>query len=174
MMKAFFIKNKYGLWILSAALVFICYQLALKKTVEDWQLNNRLKTQLNNAGDLSYQPAYLERKNDNLSRLVKSYSADTANFRSDIIDRIASVAAEGKVKVTSVPLPDVGSPDERLIMQQLVLEGTYAALMMTAQKLYALQGIGIVRSVMLKMPPRSQSPQKKLLVMQVYIAAIRR
>ncbi|TFF36212.1 hypothetical protein [Mucilaginibacter psychrotolerans] len=174
MMKAFFITNKYGLWILSAALLLISYQLALKKTVEAWQLNNRLKAQSDNAGDLSYQPAYLERKNDNLNKLIKSYSADTADFRSDIIDKVASVAAEEKVKLTSVPLPDVIPQDEHLITQQLVLEGSYTALMRTVQKLYALQGIGLVRSVTLKMPTQRQSSKNKPLVMQVYIAAIRR
>ncbi|AMR33708.1 hypothetical protein A0256_20865 [Mucilaginibacter sp. PAMC 26640] len=173
MLKDFFIKGKYGLIVAAVILLAISYQLALKKTIAAWQLNSRLRQQVSQAGDLSFQPGYLDRKNKNLEQLVKSYTIDSANFRSGIINNVALVAETEKVKVTAIPVRDISLQSERLMMQQLELAGTYPALMKACQKLYSLPGIGLVRSVTLKKPAQTQSKNTDEVLMDVYITAIR-
>ncbi|HEY2580428.1 MAG TPA: hypothetical protein VGI43_01400, partial [Mucilaginibacter sp.] len=142
---------------------------AFKKTIEAWQINKRLKSQLTQAADLSYQPAYLERKSNNLSLIINHYKTDTVAFRSNIISTISLIAEKENVKLSEVPVQDPAYHTDQFIIQKLSFEGGFFALTKVLNQLLATGGIGLVRSVTFKiMGTKANSDESKKLVMEIY------
>src|SRR5579863_7541671 len=106
MLKQFNIKKEYGLVAASILLLLIAYQFAFKKTIEAWQLHRDLKRQVQQSGDISVQPGYLERKQRNLDKIISLYQADSVNFRSNNLSTISSVAGLDDVRLSEVPSQD--------------------------------------------------------------------
>src|SRR5471030_199213 len=100
MLKNLIYKKEY--WLVAGAIVLllVCYQLSFKETIQAFELNDRLKTQLNQASDLSYQPGYLERKAQNLDRLLNRYQMDSLALRCNTIASIASMVEKYGVKLS--------------------------------------------------------------------------
>ncbi|HEY8782400.1 MAG TPA: hypothetical protein VIM16_12325 [Mucilaginibacter sp.] len=170
MLKQIPVKKEYLLIAASIILLLLCYQLAFKKTIEAWQINKHLKTQIAQAADLSYQPAYLERKNNNLSKIISLYKTDTVIFRSNTISAIASIAEKENVKLSEVPLQDAMYHTDKLIIQKLDFEGDFFALTKVFNRLQATRGIGMVRSAAYKMTGlRAGNDDVKKLIFEVYL-----
>ncbi|MBD1363820.1 hypothetical protein IDJ77_08350 [Mucilaginibacter sp. ZT4R22] len=172
MIKRFFIYNKLGLPVLSIALMLICYQLALKKTLEAWQAHRQLVLQQNETAGLSTEPGYLTRKNLNLNRLIAAYRVDTLNFRNTAITQIALIAQQHGAKLVAVPVNTLVLGDGQVLVNQVRLEGDFFSLLKTAQKLYELPGTGFLRSVSIKKFDAYQANAKSRLYMDVYITAL--
>lgn len=167
------IKKEYLLVAATALLLLICYQLAFKRTLEAWQTNRQLKAQLAQAADLSYQPAYLERKNNNLARIIDCYQADTAAFRSNSISTIASIAEKEQVKLSEVPVQNPLYHTDRFIIQKLNFEGNFFTLAKMLNQLQALKGIGIVRSADYKTTENRSGPgSARKLMLEVYLETV--
>lgn len=150
MIKAGLIKKEYLLLGGSVVVLIICYQLAIKKTVEAWQLRKQLTSQLAQSSNVNFQPGYSERRNANISRILSLYKADTVNFRSNIISRISSIAEKENVKLSEVPVEDPALHHNQLIVQKLAFEGDYFALIKTLNELQKTSGIGMIRSIGLR------------------------
>jgi len=170
MLKQLPLKKEYLLVAAAILLLLISYQLAFKKTIEAWQLNTGLKHQLAQSTDVSYQPGYLERKNANLSNILKLYKADTVDFRSNIIGTISAIAEKENVKLTGVPTQDPFYHTPQFIIQKLDFEGDYFALIKTLKQLQGAKGIGLVRAVTFKTSViNSSSDKAKKLLLEVYL-----
>src|SRR5260221_6065529 len=128
MLKQLPLKKEYLLIAAAIVLLLLSYQLAFKKTIEAWQINKHLKAQLFEATNLSYQPAYLERKNKNLTNIIGHYKTDTVAFRSNIISTISSIAEKENVKLSEVPVRDPLYDTDQFIIQKLNFEGSFFAL----------------------------------------------
>jgi len=144
------IKKEYLLLAASLVMLIICYQLALKKTIEAWHEHKQLTSKLAQSSNLNFQPGYSERKNANISRILNLYKADTINFRSNIISRISSIAEKANVKLYEVPVEDPALHNSKLIVQSLAFEGDYFALIKTLNELQKTSGIGMIRSIDIK------------------------
>lgn len=174
MLKQIPIKKEYLLIAASVILLLLCYQLAFKKTLAAWQINKQLKAQLAQAADLSYQPAYLERKNKNLSKIINGYKTDTMAFRSNTISAIASIAEKEDVKLSEVPLQDPLYHTDRFIIQKLNFEGGFFALTKVLNQLQAASGIGGGRAATYRVTGlRSGADETKKLVLEVYLETSR-
>jgi hypothetical protein len=170
MLKQLPLKKEYLLIAAAIVLLLLSYQLAFKKTIEAWQINKRLKEQLIRATDLSYQPAYLERKNKNLTNIINRYKTDTVAFRSNIISSISSIAEKENVKLSEVPVQDPLYHTNQFIIQKLNFEGSYFALTKVLKQLQARSGIGMVRSVTYKaINVKSNKDEAKKLIIEVYL-----
>jgi hypothetical protein len=170
MFKQNLLKKEYLLVAATLVLLLISYQLAFKKTAEAWQLNNHLKTQLAQSTDVSYQPQYAERKNNNLGKLINLYKADTANFRSNVISIISSVAEKENVKLSEVPSQDLLYHTAQFIIQKLNFEGDYFSLIKVLNRLQSTKEIGMVRAVNFKtIAIPSNADKGKKLVLEVYM-----
>ncbi|CAN5123014.1 hypothetical protein BH09BAC6_BH09BAC6_35640 [soil metagenome] len=168
------IKKEYLLIAATVVLLFICYRVAFAKTAEAWQLNRQLKTQLAQATDLSYQPEYLERKRNNLAKIINLYKADTIDFRSNIISTIASIAEKENVKLTEVPTQDPFYHTDKFIIQKLSFSGDYFALSKVLNQLQAAKGIGIARGAAFKtMRNRSNGNDINKLILEVYLEILK-
>jgi len=167
------IKKPYLLPAGTAILLLICYQLALKKTLAAWQVSRQLKAQVLRSADLTYQPAYLERKNANLGKLLARFRADTLAFRSSVISALSAMAEKEHVKLSEVPLQNPQYHTDRFTIQKLTFEGDFFALLKVLHQLEAMPGTGLVRSADVRQVilRGGNTPVKKL-VMDVYIEVL--
>lgn len=174
MLKQFPLKKEYLLIAAAIVLLLLSYQLAFKKTMEAWQINKHLKVQLFEATNLSYQPAYLERKDKNLTGIINRYKTDTVAFRSNSISAISSIAEKENVKLSEVPVQDPLYHTDQFIIQKLNFEGSFFALTKVLNQLQAKSGIGLVRSATYKsIKARSNTDQGKKLILEVYLETVK-
>jgi hypothetical protein len=167
------VKKEYLMAAGTAILLLFCYQLAFKKTMDAWQINRQLKARVARAADLSYQPAYLERKNSNLARIVARYKTDTLAFRSSSINTIAAIAAQEQVKLSAVPVQTPFYHADQFSVQKLGFEGGFFALEKVLSQLQASNGIGMVRSADFKLVEvRAGSKPVRKLVLEVYLETV--
>lgn len=170
MLKNIPLKKEHLLIAASLIAIIICYELAFKKTIAAWQLNKQLNTQLIQASDLSVQPAYLERKNSNLSKIITLYKTDTVAFRSNVISIIAGLAEKENVRLSEVPLQDPLYHTERFIIEKLDFEGDFFSLTKVLEQLQSTPKIGMLRSAAYKsIGLKSNSDENKKLVLEVYL-----
>jgi hypothetical protein len=163
--------KKEHLFVIAAILVCVlCYRLAFQKTIEAWQIHQQLSKQLAAAGDLSDQPAYLERKQANLSKIIGLYRADTVAFRSNIISTISGIAENDGVKLSEVPAQDPLYNTDKLIIQKLSFEGSFFSMTKVLQQLQSTTGIGMVRSFTYhSVGIKFGNDQSKKLILEVYM-----
>jgi hypothetical protein len=168
MLKQLPVKKEYLFVASVIVLLLISYQLAFKKTVEAWQISKQLKAQIAQASDLSIQPAYLDRKNANLSKIIGFYKTDTIAFRNNIISTISSIAEKEHVKLSEVPLQDPLYHNDKFIVQKLSFEGGSFALIKVLDQLEKTRGIGISRSVSFKKMKSNLNTNMDKLSLDVY------
>lgn len=174
MLKQLPVKKGYLLIAGAVVLLWLSYQLAIKKTIEAWQANRQLKAQLDQAAGLSYQPAYLERKDANLTAIIRQYETDTTAFRSNAVGAIAAIAEKEQVKLSEVPLQDPLYHTDHFIVQKLDFEGSFTALTRVLDQLQHTGGIGMVRSAVYKVnAARANGDEVKKLVLEVYLETIK-
>lgn len=162
--------------LIAAALLLLLagYHFAIRPTIEAWQARNQLKAQLAQSSNLSYQPAYLERKNNNLNKLLNLYHADTTAFRSNIINNIATIAEKENVKLTQVPVQDASYNTDHFIIERLDFEGNYISLATTITQLQSTDGVGQIRSLGWRVTGiKSASDEHKKLTLEVYMEICR-
>jgi len=174
MLKQLPIKKEYLLLAGTVLLLVISYQLAFKRTVDAWQLHNRLKKQLATSVSLTDQPVYLERKNHNLDQIIDLYKTDTTTFRSNAISSIVSIAEKENVKLSEVPTQDPMFHSGSFIIQKLDFEGDYFALTKTYNQLQSAKDLGVAGSAIFKVVEmRSSTDDVKKLVMEVYLETVK-
>ncbi|WP_426672072.1 hypothetical protein ACPPVU_12655 [Mucilaginibacter sp. McL0603] len=169
MKKLLITKKRWALPIGAIILFLFCYQVAFKKSLEAWRLHTSLAKTLAASGDVSATPDFEQKKSRNLDRIIDLYKADTADFRSNILARIAAIAGNENVKLTDVPTRGQGSADGHLHIQRLGFEGDYFSLMKTLMRLEQAKGIGMIRSATLKVSTPADGTEKmKKTVLSVY------
>jgi len=172
MLKQLPFKKQYLLTGATIVLLLLSYQFAFKRTIEAWQINKNLKTQIARSSDLSLQPAYLERKSNNLNKILSLYKTDTVAFRSNIISTISLIAEKQGVKLSDVPLQNALYRSDKYIIQKLSFEGGYFSMVKVLDQLQNSPGIGTLRSVTLKLQKaNSNSSESSNIIMDVYFAA---
>jgi hypothetical protein len=160
MLKQLPFKKQYLLIGSTIVLLLLSYQFSFKRTIEAWQINKNLKTQMARSYDLSLQPAYVERKSNNLNKILSLYKTDTVAFRSNIISTISLIAEKEGVKLSDVPLQNALYRSDKYIIQKLSFEGGYFALVKVLNELQGLKEIGQVRSFAFKVDVRSGDTRK--------------
>jgi len=174
MLKQIPVKKEYLLIAATLILLLVSYRFAYKNTIEAWALNKELIIKLAQSNDLSYQPGYLERQEANLNKIVNSYKADTALFRSNIISTIAAIAEKENVKLTGVPVQDAAYHTDHFIVEKLEFEGDFFSLVKVADQLQNTQNIGIMRCEDFKtISDRSGTNEVKKLVLEIYLEILR-
>ena len=170
MLKNILYKKEFGLIAGTMVLLFVCYELAFKETIQAFGVNAQLKTQLNQVSDLSYQPGYLERKARNLDMILNQYQMDSLALRGNTIASIASMVEKTGAKVSEVPVQDPAFNTAHFIIQQLNFEGNYTSLVKALNLLETNGGTGIPRSVILKsIDKRPADEGSEKIVMEVFL-----
>jgi hypothetical protein len=174
MLKKLTLKKEYGLIAATILLLLVSYQLAFKKTLEAWQLNSSLKAQLSRSADVSFQPAYIKRKGNNLDKIINQYKADTTGFRSNIIATLSALAEKEHVRLTEVPSQDPIYHTDHFIIQKLDFEGDFFSLVKVLNRLQTGSGFGVPRAAVFKVSGiRSNTDENKKLVLEIYLQIVR-
>jgi hypothetical protein len=170
MLKKKTLKKEHLFFIAAILFCIICYRLAFKKTIEAWQIHLQLSKQLAVTDDLSDQPAYLERKQINLSKILGLYRADTVAFRSNIISTISGIAEKDGVKLSEVPVQEPSYNTDKFIIQKLSFEGSFFTMTKVLQQLQSTTAIGMIRSFTFRsVGLKSSNDQTKKLILEVYM-----
>jgi hypothetical protein len=172
-MNRLYIKKEYLLMAGTLLACLACYQLAFKRTVAAWQLNQQLKARLAQSSDVSNQPGYTARKNANLDRVLELYQADSINFRSNTISQIAQIAEAGQVKLAEVPYDNQVYANSWFLIQKLDFEGDYFSLMRVFQQLEQRHEAGIIRSAAFRAKRGTDPEKEKKIVMVLYFESIK-
>lgn len=149
MLKNIAFKREYLLLGSAILLLVVAYRLAFRKTIEQWQLHSQLEARMANTGNTDYQPAYLSRKNANLSRIIRRYKADTSLFRNTSVTQVSLIAQRNGAKLVNIPSQDMEQDTGKIILEKLELTGDYFSLLKTAAVLNRTPDIGWLRSVSL-------------------------
>jgi hypothetical protein len=165
------IKNDYILIAAGILLLLAAWQFAFKKTIEAWKQHRSLAQQVLQAGDLSYQPGYLERKNHNLDKILNLYKADTLDFRSNELSKISLLAEQYNVKLSEVPSEDPVYHTAQSTIQKLAFEGDYFALVKTLNALEVKNDLGAMRTVGIAKPgnhlPTAQVKTRMIIYLEI-------
>ncbi|OOQ58324.1 hypothetical protein [Mucilaginibacter pedocola] len=155
--------NRYRkYWITAGTLLvlLLCYQLAFKKTIAASQLYSRLSQQVTANDGLSLQPAFLERQYQTITALASSYHVDTANYRTQLLSKLAPLADSCHITLINIPKSNT-SADGRITRQQIGAKGDFFSLL----RFYALaekqKGTGMASSVSWKKPDADNHTDKK-------------
>ena len=174
MLKNIAVKKEYLLIAGTILLLFASYQLAFKKTIEAWQLNSSLEKELSQSNDIAIQPDYLERKDKNLDKLIGLYKADTTALRNNLINSVSLLADKENVKLSEVPVQDVANISDYFIIERLQFEGDYFSLMKLSGRLQQENGIGMIKSEILKVSEVNTSTGKlKRLGLEVMLEMVK-
>lgn len=134
----------------SVLFLLVCYLLAFSPTLDAWQTNRRLQSQLLQSSDVTYQPGLLERKSKNLDSLLGRFRSDSLALRGNTISSIALNAVGEKVRLSEVPAEDPSFHTDQYIVERLSFKGDFAALVRALGSLENQRGIGVPRSVLIK------------------------
>ncbi len=168
------LKKDYLLALSTLLLLVISYQLAFKKTIEAWQIHKKLKSELAQSADLAVQPAYIERKNNNLSKVLGLYKADTVAFRNNTLNTIAAIAEKENVKLSAVPVQDPLFDHEKFTVQKLSFSGGYFALTKVFVQIEKTPGIGRIRSATYKiLNPQQAGGSDRTLSLELYFEIVK-
>ena len=174
MLKLIPIRKEHLLIIASILMFFISYQFSFKKTIEAWQINKRLKAQIETAGDLSVQPDYLKRKKANLDKIIGHYRVDTVSLRNNTLSTLSTVAEKEDVKLSEVPVQDPLYNTSKFIILKVSFEGDFFSLNKVFFQLQSSSNIGMLRSATYKAIKNQQSKAKDpRLMMEVYFEIIK-
>jgi hypothetical protein len=169
----------YKTYVLSLGcliLLWTGYQLALKKTWEAYLLHRQLSTQLGAASDISYPPAYLERKGQHLTELLGKYTSDTLSFKNKVISAVSPLAESGHCKVVAVS-SDVSSAFTTVDyqVQKVSLSGAYVPLVQLLQRIEASSQAGLVRSAVWHMVELHNGVRNsKQLILDIYLLDLKK
>ncbi|PTQ92460.1 hypothetical protein C8P68_11260 [Mucilaginibacter yixingensis] len=140
------IKKEYLLLAGTLLLLVISYRLAFQKTIEAWQLNNRLTKALIQQNDLSYQPGYLERKQHNLQQVISRYRIDSTTFRNNTLARLSEMASTNQCRIIELPSDAQETHAAKYIINKVVFEGDYAGLVKLLDAIEKAKDAGVLRS----------------------------
>jgi hypothetical protein len=168
MLKNINLKKEYLLIAGAMALLIASYQLAFRKTVEQWHLHSKLQSELNPSGNMGYQPGYYARKNENLNKIISHYKIDTSIFRVESVNSIAMIAQYNGTRLIDVPTTSIQTDTGNIIIERVKLEGDYFSLLKTGSVLSRTDGIGVLRAMSVwRVKAAGQAEQEKKLQMEV-------
>jgi hypothetical protein len=159
-----------------ALLLVLSYPFAFKKTMEAWQLNRELSLRAARASDLSVQPSYLERQQQNLSRALDLFRVDSLNYRSRLLQAVGGAAEAEKVRILELPEEPLNAYylSPLFSAHRISFEGDYFALERLLARLDTLPSLGFLRSAEFKAIERHTAlGTVKALTLQVYLEALR-
>jgi hypothetical protein len=175
MLKLIVNKKGYLLTFATLILLTISYLLAFKPTIEVWKNHSVLKQQLISSANPGIAPAYLERKNANLTKALAFFQVDTSLIRNNIINKIASIADNENVKLAEVPVQDPAYDTTNFTIEKLQFEGDYFSLMKFATKLQSTKGVGVIRSESWEsIISRNGEKVNNKLVLEIYLEVLKK
>ncbi|WP_311951028.1 hypothetical protein [Mucilaginibacter terrae] len=139
---------------------------AFSKTYSAWKLNRELSGKRANSNNMSYNPAYMERKFKNIEAITALYTADSTTYRNHVLSTVARLADAENIRVIEMPGTE-NQPNHRTgiyEVQKLGFEGDFFNFTRFYNRIQAASGIGRVRGAQYSLisQPTSTGTRKSL------------
>jgi hypothetical protein len=150
------IPKSYLLAGATALLWLLAVRMAFYPAWQAYQLHARLNQKLQAESTSSYQPALLQRKNDNLKAILTLYRADSTAYRNVMLTTLSAIAEKSGVTVTELPDYALESAlgSVKYDVHKVGLEGDFASLTKFYHAAEFAPNIGRIRSARYIMPDR--------------------
>lgn len=148
MEKTTLMKRSYLLAGATLILTVLSIWAAFAKTFTAWQLNQELNEKLLSSSSMKYNPAYMDRKMNNLEKIISLYSTDSITYRNHVLATVAKLADAENIRIVEMPGTE-NTPYFRSSLyqiQKLGFEGDFYHLTRFYNRIQAATGIGRVRA----------------------------
>ena len=138
----------------TGAVILLCWFLAFSKTFEAIQMNRQLSGQIANDDDISFNPAYTERKLAALNRILKSYQINEAEWSNHLWMKASAIAMKQGVGIDYSLTKPVTEPDTTALglKETLYCYGNYLQLVKLVDTLERIPAIGKISALQIKAP----------------------
>lgn len=133
----------------TVVLLLLCWPLAFRKTIDALSLNRKLSLLDEDKGKLSFNPEYLEQKHRVLSKLVASYTIDSAQWKNEFWLNVSRSAAGKGIAVSYTPeqaKEQDKDKDSKVIRQSILFGADYRHLVTLLDTLEKMKGVGFITS----------------------------
>jgi hypothetical protein len=174
MLKKISFYSAFAVPVATLLLLVIGYRLAFRHTLAVWQQHRELERQFAQAGNIDAPAGFLERKYENLSKVISLYSADTLQFRDQVIGSISGIAAKENVQLTDISQGDIDLGAGQLMVQKVVLEGSFRSLLQAYHRAVQTENTGLIRSATWRKPhPVSSTLKDSTLLLDLFIVSVK-
>jgi len=153
--------QKNRLLVPVTAVVFVlCWYLAFSKTFEALLIHRELTQQSSGAEDLSYNPAYQERKLAALQKIWKSYRVNKTEWGNELWMKTSALALRENVGIDytqALPVTDTTAIGKTEI---IYCYGDYVQLVKLIDTLERTPGIGIIAALQVKAPKKDMTGER--------------
>ncbi|MBC7914023.1 MAG: hypothetical protein H7Y07_07865 [Pyrinomonadaceae bacterium] len=153
--------------ILVIGIVFfalICYQFAIKNTLDAYNQNQKLAGALNNNSVGKLPLDFMKRKSQNLDKILIKYALDSATFKGRAIGEVASIAEEEHLKLIEIPLMDPFYNTEYFLIQRIDFEGDYYSIVKFINRVQKQRNVGVLRSLSMKTQKKGNEKGKSIIL----------
>jgi hypothetical protein len=150
------VSKSYALAGAAVLLWLLAIRMAFYPAWQAYQLHSRLGSKLQNGSTTGYQPALLQRKNENLKTVLALYRADSGAYRNVMLTTLSALAEQTGVAVTELPdnAPESALQSGKFVIHQVGLEGDFGSLTKFYRAAESAPNIGRIRSARYLMPER--------------------
>ena len=143
---------------------FICYQFAIKNTLDAYKQNQKLAGALrgNSVGKLPV--GFMKRKSQNLDKILIKYTLDSATFKGRAVGEIASIAEEENLKLIEIPIMEPFYNTEYFLIQRIDFEGDYYSIVKFIKRVQSRNNVGVLRSLSMKTRKKGDEKGKSIIL----------
>lgn len=175
MKKLTHISKSYLLAGAAVLLWVLALRMAFYPAWQAYQLHSRLDSKLQVGSTMGYQPALLQRKNENLKVIIALYRTDSSAYRNVMLTALSALAEKTGVAVTELPdnAPENVQRSEKYTIHKVGLEGDFGSLTRFYHAAESTPNIGRVRSAKYILPDRRLALERGVkLKLHIYLETV--
>jgi len=146
-------KNKL-LLPLAAIVLILCWFLAFGKTYDAMMIRRDLKDQASGAEDLSFNPAYSQRKLAALQKILKSYQVSRSEWGNELWMKASAIALKEKAGIEYAITPVESDTASIGKTETIYCYGNYVQLIKLIDAIENTKGIGVIAGLQIKAPKK--------------------
>lgn len=164
MLDRFSYNQKYKALLPAAGIgLLICWYCSFSRTVEAVQRNHQLQAAAADHSDISFNPAYSERKRKALSEILKSYRVSDAEWSNELWMKASSMAARQDIHIAYARAAAPAATDTITAGKKETLYGYggYLQLVRLLDTLEKTPHIGRISGLQIRIPKEDGSGVKR-------------
>ena len=161
MFKQFSYQQKNKLLLpFTAVISLLCWYLAFSKTYTAVQVNRDLKAQTDTAIDLSFHPAYMQRKLTALKQILKSYQVNTTDWGNELWMKTSAMAMKHNAGIEYTIAAVEQDTASRAKIETIYCYGSFSQLVRLIDTIERSKNIGAIAALQLKSPKNEATGER--------------
>ncbi|CAM4115722.1 hypothetical protein SAMN06265348_103278 [Pedobacter westerhofensis] len=146
-------KNKL-LWPVAGVGILLCWFLAFSRTFEAAKLHGELMRETEVTGDLSYNPAHMQKKLEALRGILKSYRVSPENWSNELWMKASAMAMKNQSGIDYTVSKPLAERDTTTLgnTETIYCYGHYIQLVKLIDTLERSPGIGKISGLQIRSP----------------------